>query len=111
MYELENIIYNTNQDDQLVGGYPINKFISDNEMVNRMYYGGGNHISRFDDLVIPIGLITNKYSDVQNNHKIIKEEVVNTNLFNTLFDNICKKRTSYKSKKKLGSNKTKKNIK
>ena len=109
MYELENIIYNKGQEEQITGGYPINQIISEDEMINRMYYGGNNNISRFNDLVIPIGLVTKKYSNLQNNHKIIKEELIHDNIFNQLFDTICKKRTSYKSKKKITSNKTKKN--
>ena len=38
-------------------------------------------------------------NNIINNYKIIKDEVINENIFNNLFDKISKKRTSYKNKK------------
>ena len=103
----ENLIYNTNNDNILTGGTSINSLISTYEMSNRMYYGGNNEQERFKDLIIPVGLVTQKYNNINNNYKIIKDEIINENIFNELFDKICKKRISYKNnKKKL--NKTKK---
>lgn len=107
MTTVENIIYNTNNDNILTGGTPINSIISTYEMSNRMYYGGNNEQERFKDLIIPVGLVTQKYNNINNNYKIIKDEVINENIFNNLFDKICKKRTSYKNKK-IRLNRTKK---
>ena len=109
MTTIENLIFNTNNENKLIGGTPINSLISTYEMSNRMYYGGNNELQRFKDLIIPVGLVTRKYNNINNNYKIIKDEVINDNLFNELFDKICKKRTSYKNRitKKNKTNKKK----
>jgi|TARA_Y100000389_G_C17455428_1_gene517800 N-acetylneuraminic acid mutarotase len=105
---IENIIYNKSDNGNLTGGYSINKIISNHEMMNRMYYGGGNNqIKRFDDLIVPLGLMTTNYKTEKENLKIIIHEDINENIFNNLFESICKKRTSYKKRGKI-NNKTKK---
>lgn len=105
MTTIENIIYNRNDGNTLIGGTPINSLISTYEMTNRMYYGGNNQQERFKDLIIPVGLVTQKYNNINNNYKIIKDEIINENIFNELFDKVCKKRTSYKNRIRI----TKKN--
>lgn len=106
MATVENMIYNTNNDNILTGGTPMNSLISTYELSNRMYYGG-NKEERFKDLIVPVGLVTQKYNNINNNYKIISDEIINDNVFDNLLDKVCKKRTSLKNKKsKL--NKTKK---
>ena len=93
--------------DNVVGGYPINNLIKI-ENNSRSMLGGSNSIgtSRFDGLVVPIGLaVDSKYilggcSQLPNIKMINKDETIDDNLFNMLFGKV---------KHNNGNNKTKKN--
>jgi len=93
--------------DNVVGGYPINKLINIENNARSML-GGSNNIgtSRFDGLVVPIGLaVDSKYilggcSQLPKIKMINKDETIDDNLFNMLFGKV---------KHNNGINKTKKN--
>ena len=92
--------------DNVVGGYPINKLINIENNARSML-GGSNNIgtSRFDGLVVPIGLaveqksILGVCSQLKNIKMINKDETIDDNLFNMLFGKV---------KHNNGNNKTKK---
>ena len=80
--------------DVIVGGYPINNIIN-NENNERKKLGGSNHIgtSRFDDLVIPIGLSVNSSlyggcSQLSKIKTLNNIEIVNDKTFDMLFGNV-----------------------
>ena len=93
--------------DNVFGGYPINNLINI-ENNNRFMLGGSNSIgtSRFDGLVVPIGLsvdptsIFGGCSQIPNIKIVNKDETIDDNLFNILFGKV---------KHNNGNNKTKKN--
>ena len=93
--------------DNVVGGYPINNLINI-ENKERSMLGGSNNIgtSRFDGLVVPIGLaVDSKYilggcSQLPKIKMINKDETIDDYLFNMLFGKV---------KHNNGINKTKKN--
>lgn len=95
--------------DNVVGGYPINNLINI-ENNERSMLGGSNDIgtSRFDGLVVPIGLavdpktILGGCSQLSNIKTINKDETIDENLFNVLFDKV---------KHNNGNNKTRKSKK
>ena len=92
--------------DNVVGGYPINNLINI-ENNTRSMLGGSNSIgtSRFDGLVVPIGLavdpksIFGVCSQLPNIKMVNKDETIDDNLFNMLFGKV---------KHNNGNNKTKK---
>lgn len=92
--------------DNVVGGYPINNLINI-ENNERSMLGGTNNIgtSRFDGLVVPIGLavdpktILGGCSQLSNIKMINKDETIDDNLFNVLFGKV---------KYNNGNNKTRK---
>ena len=93
--------------DNVVGGYPINNLINI-ENNTRSMLGGSNSIgtSRFNGLVVPIGLavdpksIFGGCSQLPNIKMVNKDETIDDNLFNMLFGKV---------KHNNGNNKTKKN--
>ena len=93
--------------DNVVGGYPIKKLINIENNARSML-GGSNNIgtSRFDGLVVPIGLAVDSTdmlggcSQLPNIKMINKDETIDDNLFNMLFGKV---------KHNNGNNKTKKN--
>jgi len=93
--------------DNVVGGYPINNLINI-ENNTRSMLGGSNSIgtSRFNGLVVPIGLavdpksIFGRCSQLPNIKMVNKDETIDDNLFNMLFGKV---------KHNNGNNKTKKN--
>lgn len=95
--------------DNVVGGYPINNLINI-ENNERFMLGGSNIIgtSRFDGLVVPIGLAVDPNltlggcSQLSNIKLVNKDDIVDDNLFNVLFGKV---------KHNNGNNKTKKNKK
>jgi hypothetical protein len=92
--------------DNVVGGYPINNLINI-ENNERSMLGGTNNIgtSRFDGLVVPIGLAVDPKtnlggcSQLSNIKMINKDETIDDNLFNVLFGKV---------KYNNGNNKTRK---
>ena len=95
--------------DNVVGGYPINNLINI-ENNERSMLGGSNDVgtSRFDGLVVPIGLavdpktILGGCSQLSNIKTINKDETIDENLFNVLFGKV---------KHNNGNNKTRKSKK
>jgi len=95
--------------ENVVGGYPINDLITA-ENTSHSMLGGSNHIgtSRFDGLVVPIGLavdpisIMGGCSQLSNIKMINNNEILNDNLFNELFGKV---------KHNTGNKKTRKNKK
>ena len=92
--------------DSVVGGYPINNLINI-ENNERSMLGGSNNIgtSRFDGLVVPIGLAVDPKtmlggcSQLSTIKMINKDETIDDNLFNVLVGKV---------KHNNGNNKTRK---
>ena len=95
--------------DSVVGGYPINDLINV-ENNERLMLGGSNDIgtSRFDGLVVPVGLavdsksILGGCSQLSNIKMINNNEILDDNFFNELFGKV---------KHNTGNKKTRKNKK
>ena len=95
--------------DSVVGGYPINDLINV-ENNERSMLGGSNDIgtSRFDGLVVPVGLavdsksILGGCSQLSNIKMINNNEILDDNFFNELFGKV---------KHNTGNKKTRKNKK
>ena len=95
--------------DNVVCGYPINNLIKI-ENNERSMLGGSNNIgtSRFDGLVVPIGLAVDPKmtlggcSQLTNIKMVNKDETIDDNLFNVLFGKV---------KHNNGNNKTRKSKK
>ena len=93
--------------DNVVGGYPINMLINIENNARSML-GGSNSIgtSRFDELVVPIGLaVDSKYilggcSQLPNIKMVNKDETIDDNLFNMLFGKVKHNNGNNKTKKK-----------
>ena len=93
--------------DNVVGGYPINNLINI-ENNTRSMLGGSNSIgtSRFNGLVVPIGLavdpksIFGGCSQLPNIKMVNKDETIDDNLFNMLFGKVKHNNGNNKTKKK-----------
>lgn len=94
---------------------PIDDVIEDSVLSKNKNNSGAYEIhsghSQLEDLGVPVGLITNNESDYLHGgsgiklvHKIINDEVINDDLFDSLFEKVCK----IKTKKYSNNNKTKK---
>ena len=93
--------------DNVVGGYPINNLINI-ENNTRSMLGGSNSIgtSRFNGLVVPIGLAVDPISifggcsQLPNIKMVNKDETIDDNLFNMLFGKVKHNNGNNKTKKK-----------
>lgn len=102
---LNNIFRKDIAGNTIVGGYPITNMIN-NENIERKLLGGSNQvgISRFDGLVVPIGLtvnpqITGGCSQLSKINLKNINEIVDDRMFATLFGNVSHNTASNKTRK------------
>ena len=100
----QSYIFNNAEDGTMKGGYQFSKSIKPSP---KSLVGGGAEslgISRFENLVIPIGLVVNKYNNMQylETFKVKEtcEEDIPQDLFDKLFNQTTHIRTSKRKTRK-----------
>jgi hypothetical protein len=120
---VNELIYKVVDNNIMKGGYPMSKFI-ENENKKREQIGGGTiceiNCSRFNDLVIPISIDSHfmkKEEPILNSKKIRYENEIDDEQFNKLLEKIgsIRKKSNYsqgsqsrKQKSKITNSNTKK---
>ena len=84
-----SIFMNESKENGFTGGYDINMLLNNN---NNQTGGNNEDVkSKFDDLLIPLGLYYN--NTVTNDfYKIVKSNVIDDKMFDNLFDLVSKSR-------------------
>jgi hypothetical protein len=107
--ELADSIYNsyifTNEDTIMKGGYRFQKSIRERSAKRSpsIIKGGAdeNEYNRFENLVIPIGLVLNSYTNLSNDFqaKEFHQDYMMPEIFDRLFDTVVHKSRYQRSKK------------
>ena len=97
---MEQYIFNNTVNGINRGGYPLTEFIqSEHKMIGGSKHDNDIGVSRFDNLAIPVGLLSysNKNTQTGGSRNIKKEvvgDVINEDIFNKLFFNIASIKSS-----------------
>jgi hypothetical protein len=101
---MEQCIFNDTANGFKRGGYPLSEFIQgEHKMIGGSKHDNDVGISRFDNLAIPVGLLSysNKNREQlmqtggsRNNKKEVVGDVINEDIFNKLFFNMASIKSS-----------------